>query len=426
MKKIILILLVALLPPISKNCYSQSNWVLLNTSTNYNLLSVFFINSETGFTGGVTGNLLKTTNGGINWAIKYTASSTIADIFFINNNTGWVIGYGGVKLKSTNCGETWFSISNSNHSKYSIQFKDSLLGFDVGGWNGAIYEKTTDGGMSWNQMLFSQYNNFNNIFFINYNTGFIAGCRNLNYISNSPLLKTTDGGTTWINKLPRMPEYQNVQFTSNDTGYVIWYYQYLMKTINCGENWDSIYKFILNPINDSYFINNNTGFVISSDGSGHGVVYKTINGGFNWSTSIFNTQIPLNAIRFINPNTGYIACENGYIYKTTNGGVGIKQISEIVPRSYSLSQNYPNPFNPVTKIRFDLPNRFPIKTFGNDRVVLKVYDILGKEIETLVNEQLAPGTYSVDFDSTNFPSGVYFYRIVAGDFISVKRMVLIK
>ena len=71
-------------------------------------------------------------------------------------------------------------------------------------------------------------------------------------------------------------------------------------------------------------------------------------------------------------------------------------------------------------------SRFPIGTFGNDNVVLKVYDILGKEIITLVNEKLSPGSYEVSFDGNNLSSGIYFYRLIAGDFIASKKMILIK
>jgi type IX secretion system substrate protein len=97
--------------------------------------------------------------------------------------------------------------------------------------------------------------------------------------------------------------------------------------------------------------------------------------------------------------------------------VGIKKENEI-PEKYSLSQNYPNPFNPATNIRFDIA--------GKQFVVLKIFDILGKEILTLVNEELNPGKYNIDWNAANFPSGVYFYRIQAGDFKDSKKMVLIK
>jgi hypothetical protein len=95
----------------------------------------------------------------------------------------------------------------------------------------------------------------------------------------------------------------------------------------------------------------------------------------------------------------------------------------LVIKDFRLYQNYPNPFNPITKIKFDIPAKTVGQTF------LSVYDILGKEIATLVNESALggqPGTYSVDFDGTNFPSGIYFYRLTAGDFLETKKMMLIK
>jgi hypothetical protein len=102
-----------------------------------------------------------------------------------------------------------------------------------------------------------------------------------------------------------------------------------------------------------------------------------------------------------------------------------------------LSQNYPNPFNPETKIKFSVPVDSRIRgndrggAFGNDKggngkVVLKVYDILGKEIETLVNEKLNPGTYEVTFNASQYPSGVYFYRLITGSFTDTKKMILLK
>ena len=98
--------------------------------------------------------------------------------------------------------------------------------------------------------------------------------------------------------------------------------------------------------------------------------------------------------------------------------IGIKQISEVVPSSYSLSQNYPNPFNPETKIRFELP----VGGFSS----LKVYDILGREVAILVNEKLGAGTYTVDWNAGNFPSGAYFYRLRTEGYTETKRIVLLK
>ena len=114
---------------------------------------------------------------------------------------------------------------------------------------------------------------------------------------------------------------------------------------------------------------------------------------------------------------------NGVVYGDT-GLVGIKQISNKVPDVFSLHQNYPNPFNPVTKIMFDIPLDSRIR--GNDIITLKIYDALGKEVAALINEQLNPGTYEVEWDGSNFPSGVYFYKLINSDYVETRKMVLIK
>jgi hypothetical protein len=105
---------------------------------------------------------------------------------------------------------------------------------------------------------------------------------------------------------------------------------------------------------------------------------------------------------------------------TSNGciPIGITPISTEIPEQYSLEQNYPNPFNPVTNIRFDVAK--------SSNVSLKIYDAAGNEIAVLVNQDLNAGTYNYDFNAANYPSGVYFYVLTAGEFTSTKKMVLIK
>ncbi len=99
--------------------------------------------------------------------------------------------------------------------------------------------------------------------------------------------------------------------------------------------------------------------------------------------------------------------------------VGIQNTNSEVPAVYSLQQNYPNPFNPTTNIKFGLPK--------GSFVTLKIYDMLGKEVATLVNNlNLAAGNYTYDFNAVNVPSGIYFYKLSAGDFTDVKKMTLIK
>ncbi len=108
------------------------------------------------------------------------------------------------------------------------------------------------------------------------------------------------------------------------------------------------------------------------------------------------------------------------------GYAGINKISANIPSAFSLSQNYSNPFNPSTKIRFEIPQiHSPLEGSKGD-VKLIVYDVLGNEITTLVNENLSPGTYEAEWNASNYSSGIYYYRLTYGDFSETKKMILIK
>jgi hypothetical protein len=100
--------------------------------------------------------------------------------------------------------------------------------------------------------------------------------------------------------------------------------------------------------------------------------------------------------------------------------LGVEPVGNNIPASYSLSQNYPNPFNPKTIIKFTIPS------FEGGMTVLKVYDVLGKEVATLINENLKAGSYETEFDGSNLSSGIYFYKLKTNNFSSVKRMLLVK
>ncbi len=98
--------------------------------------------------------------------------------------------------------------------------------------------------------------------------------------------------------------------------------------------------------------------------------------------------------------------------------IGINPISTLVPDKFSLSQNYPNPFNPATKFKFQIAKLSNVK--------INVYDITGRQVATIIDKQLQPGTYEADFDGSSFTSGIYFYRMIGDGFIETKKMILIK
>ena len=131
---------------------------------------------------------------------------------------------------------------------------------------------------------------------------------------------------------------------------------------------------------------------------------------------LWNTGIQFNTSKITIPMWQYNTRHNG-VYGD-NGLVGIAPVSNEIPETFSLLQNYPNPFNPNTVISFQLA----VYSF----TTIKIFDILGREVTTLVHEQLKPGTYEVKWDATNYPSGIYFYTISTGDFKDTRKMLLVK
>jgi hypothetical protein len=150
-------------------------------------------------------------------------------------------------------------------------------------------------------------------------------------------------------------------------------------------------------------------------------LFHTIDGGQNWSES----SIPcpnINAIGFASLDVGWAVGYNGSILKTNTGGMTYiedkhaKLVSN--PNNFNLYQNYPNPFNPSTTIEFTLPN--------SESTTLKVYDILGKEVATLVSQKLNQGNHTYTFEGKNLASGVYYYRLEAGNFVQTHKMIYLK
>jgi hypothetical protein len=194
----------------------------------------------------------------------------------------------------------------------------------------------------------------------------------------------------------------------------------ILKTTNGGLNWFSVFHDSFNTV---FFKDVNTGWAAGTQ------MYKTTNSGANWI--IQNLPQPyydVTSMTFTNDSTGWAVGWGGKIFKTTNGGVWIEHIGSEVPAKYTLYQNYPNPFNPVTKIKFEVPAvlSFPHAPSGNPLIVLKVFDITGHEIQTLVNEKLQPGTYEVEWNASQYPSGVYFYQLRTEGFADIKKLILLK
>jgi hypothetical protein len=127
--------------------------------------------------------------------------------------------------------------------------------------------------------------------------------------------------------------------------------------------------------------------------------------------------VPANSTHYIYPRWNVTDHATGVSNRTTPG----------IPGKYSLEQNYPNPFNPTTMISYEIPGGVGSREYAVGRkITLTVYDILGREVQTLVNELKQPGRYQATFNATNLASGVYLYRLKAGSFVETRRLCLVR
>jgi hypothetical protein len=192
---------------------------------------------------------------------------------------------------------------------------------------------------------------------------------------------------------------------------------YLLKTVNGGLDWT---KKLFSPgisITDMEFVDFDEGWLLSSNGS----IYHST----NQFTTFDSTQLSINRFDFFNNKISF-GISDKVIFKTNNGWqtyTNLFNISDVskevkVEINFSLQQNYPNPFNPSTKIKYNIPSA------GN--VTIKVFDVLGEEVKTLVDEYKDAGSYEADFFANDLSSGIYFYRIVSSGYNEIKKMVLLR
>jgi hypothetical protein len=206
---------------------------------------------------------------------------------------------------------------------------------------------------------------------------------------------------------------RSVFFTDLNTGWVTGISSMVYKTTNGGGSWVMAFNNSMCGLYTLFFVNSLTGWTAGCEG----VILYTSNGGINWTLQSIASTSYLYSVCFSDSQTGWAAGAGGKILKTTNGGITAVTVSGTgVPYEFSLSQNYPNPFNPATTFRFSIPE--------NSFVQLVIYNSLGAEIETLVDEELHPAVYEAKWDASKYPSGVYFYRIETLNFSNTKKMIL--
>ncbi len=415
MGKVIIIITVLILTVQS----NSQGWVQQTSGTALNLYSASFLDSHLGFVAG-TDIILKTTNGGINWINTNAPLYNYSQVIFLNNNTGYASTGSGI-VKTTNSGSIW-NFYSTPFPNNSISFINTATGYSCGSDQNANRKimKTVDGGITWNVIYsISSMYVFKSIYFSDSLTGYNTRYyhQESSWIDN--IYRTSNGGLNWDIVYSQPNDHlESFFFLSQGYGYLAGFGR-VLETSNGGSNWIS-HAFTNIAFYTVFFTDYNTGYVAGGQ-SGFTRIYRTTNAGIDWNLSLNFNSGALRSLTFPNVKTGYAVGDNGVILKTTNSGVTpMLPISTEIPDHFSLSQNYPNPFNPSTKIRFEISGSSAAQTF------ISVYDILGREVATLVNEELKPGTYEVDWNASDFPSGVYFYKLETEYFTETKRMILLK
>jgi photosystem II stability/assembly factor-like uncharacterized protein len=245
---------------------------------------------------------------------------------------------------------------------------------------------------------------------------------------------TTNGGTNWtkinsglpyrwVTRVTIHPDSANVCYVTLSGYKVDSLGAHIYRTSNYGSTWISLHGNLPDaPLND--VIIDPADYKTLYVASDIAVMYTT-DLGTTWQVlgTGFPTNVPCHHILLHNPSrTLYLWTHGRSIFKISIPLVGISNNHNGVPVSYKLYQNFPNPFNPNTKIKYDIP----VGAYGNTPLRIVIYDLLGREVTTLINENLKPGTYEVQWDASAFSSGVYFYKLTAGEFGDVKKMILIK
>ncbi|GAB1350801.1 hypothetical protein MASR1M107_30160 [Ignavibacteriales bacterium] len=365
--------------------------------------------------------LHKTTDGGATWQLLRYNGSDYPIVRFWNRKDGTLVILGKI-LATSDGGTTWRVVFN-DYFNQGFCFTDSLNGitFSTGSdfSNYTLYfGKTSNGGHSWSWRSTPQHGVIDHVDQVDSIIVCVGGI--LILASPAPMVGTlvmhsTNNGTTWITD------------STNDSP-VNWTGMVLMrpKTMVAVSGYRVTKVSTTGGGNAIHYIQprriyspRKSGDTAIYAGSDSGYIAYSEDFGVTFNYTKLNTNASIKWLEFTKDGDGYAFAEDGKFYSTVKlkyAPVDIEESSLTTPESFSLSQNYPNPFNPETVIRFSLPEAGFVKGV--------VYDILGREVATLLKSDLAAGNQQVKFDAAGLASGVYIFRLEAGKYSSAIKMVV--
>lgn len=299
--------------------------------------AIDFTNDSTAYLVGMLGEILKTTDAGENWQIQNNtpivlSNSNLVSVDFIDENTGFVVG-GRDILKTTDGGQHWEMAAQSTFDLHAVSFRDSLNGICAGGdWlhEYSCITTTSDGGKTWNESSSTVTNRYiDKVRFVNLTTGYAVGGNTDTF--GGFILKTTNAGESWSTVNTKMQNYrmsdlslpdENIIYTVGESGQVL-------KSDDAGASWLELSTNTRENLHAVSFLNATTGYVTGSNG----VILKTTDGGETWNKQVSPIDKDLYSVYFKDTNTGYIVTYDWSIdsctvlLTTTDGGLNWKKRS---------------------------------------------------------------------------------------------------
>ncbi len=420
--------------------------------------SIDFVNNYTGYAVGGNENasngvIYRTTNAGENWLQQGIVNKDLNGIYFSTPSIGYAVGEDGMILKTVNGGVVWNTqVSTTAEDLNSVYFIRENLGFTAG--NSGVVQKTVNGGIVGPPFAIA-----GRVLLTGGQTVTRGVVKALRYNSITNLVEVIDeaiiesNGDYILRNIPQdscdVMAYPNDEDEDNPLP------PFFVPTYYGGSNTPTINwsnSKTLYPTGNLFNVNITVYPTVGNGGSGiigggvynappnitalpGSIIYAMSGNDFKGysvsrTTGIYDiNNLSQGNYKVICDRFGYRSAEKNItlgsvnldtvnFYMTSIGVIGIQPNGNIIPSAYNLEQNYPNPFNPVTNIKVDIPKSSNVK--------LAVYDMLGRELEVLVNENLQAGSYKVSWNAAKYSSGIYFYKVISSDFVKTKKMILVK
>ena len=423
-----------------------AEWVDTHNEPDNNLYSLHFIDDSIGWAIGEVGTILKSIDGGESWLSQSSGTEeNLFSVCFADSNIGVAVGNNGTLVNTLDGGLNWNLHDQLGQELTFIEdvhFINSNVGWSVGN---SIYDddgeilqpllwKTENSGVDWQEVYVSNEDIFlRNCHFVDENIGWLAGSRltepnTENY--SGIILKTENGGDTWSNVEcdSTISDFSELHFIDENMGWMIGnryngysYEQFIYKTVNGGENWTQLSLPESSTILTFHFVDQSRGIF-----TGSGSIWYTSDGGVTWSEEFYGSSYGLWSVQLSQSGSAWVVGWYTASMNERNGAVLVRYENTstedsrltYIPANSELVQNFPNPFNPSTHIKFVVAEA--------SHVSLEIFDLLGRPISRLIDEKMSTGSYEAQFESGDLSSGIYFYRIQMGDYISTRKMVISK